>query len=176
MTRQTRHETRRYETRKRNKKVKAAPSENITRLEHDHHFKTTSGTRFHTDHAHLCIGVVQITTGESSEIFCSCWIGGGDPVMNKRMRKGRLNKVRCIILRSVAEAEGVAFWIYLRRNILETYLGNMNRYPPERWVVLAPGYLGRVLRWGIHTQGPIARVTTSIKRRLVRWTGATDTY
>jgi hypothetical protein len=147
------------------------------RLEHDHHFKTTRGTHFHTDHAYLCIGVVQITTGKPSEIFCSCWIGGGDPVMNKLMRKGRLIKGWCIILRSVAEAKGVAFWIHLRRNILETYLGNMNRYPPERWVVLVPGYLGRFLRQGIHTQGPIARVTALIKRRLGnRWTGATDTY
>jgi len=68
--------------------------------------------------------------------------------------------------RGVAEAEGVAFWVHLRRNISETYLGNMNRYPPERWVVLVPGYLGRVLRRGIHTQGSIARVTTLIKRML----------
>jgi hypothetical protein len=115
--------------------------------------------------------VVQITTGESSEIFCSCWVGGGDLVMNKRLRKGGLNKVRCIILRSVAEAERVAFWIDLRRNISEIYLGNTNLHPPERWLVLVPGYLGRVVRRGIHTEGPIARVTL-IKRSLSSgWTG-----
>ena len=88
-------------------------------LEHDHHFKPTSGTHFHADHTYLCIWVVQITTGDSSEIFSPCWIGGRD-LVNKRMRKCGLNNVWWIILRSVAEAEGVAFWIHLQRNILET--------------------------------------------------------
>jgi hypothetical protein len=85
--------------------TKAAPrqksgSENIMRLEYDHHFKSTGRARFHTDHTNLCLGVVQITTGESSEIFCSCLVGSRDPV-NKRMRKGSLNTARCIMLRNV---------------------------------------------------------------------------
>jgi len=51
-------------------------SENIMRLKHDHHFKSTSGTRFHADHTNLRIGVVQITIGKLSEIFCSCLVKG----------------------------------------------------------------------------------------------------
>jgi hypothetical protein len=60
----------------------------------------------------MCLGVVQITTGESSEIFCPCLVGGRDPV-NKRMRKGSLNnlKARCIMLRNVAK--WVTFYIDL---------------------------------------------------------------
>jgi hypothetical protein len=78
-----------------------------------------------------------------------------DPV-NKRVRKGRLIKVRCIILRNVAE--GVTFYIDLRRNVFDTYLGNMNWYPLERWVVLVPGYLEQVLCRGIHIQGSISQM------------------
>ena len=29
---------------------------------------------------YLCTGVVEITTSESSKIFCPCQFGGGDPV------------------------------------------------------------------------------------------------
>ena len=85
------------------------------RLEYNHHFEPTRGTRFHADHTYLCIGVMQITNGESSEIFCSSWVGGRNPV-----RKGGLNKTWCVMLRNVAE--GDRFWIHLQRNILEMYL------------------------------------------------------
>ena len=42
----------------------------------------------------------------------------------------------------------------------------MNWYPPEHWVVLVPGYLGRVLHPGIHMQpeGSIARGVIGQKR------------
>lgn len=131
------------------------------RLEYDHHFESTGRARFHADHTDLCIGVVQISNGESPEIFCSCLVGGRDPV-NKWMRKGRLNRARCIMLKNVTE---VTFYIDLWRNILDTRLGNRNQYPPVRWVVLVPGYLGQVLYRGIHIQGSIARMSL-IKRRL----------
>jgi hypothetical protein len=74
--------------------------------EDDHYFKSTHGARFHADHINLCVGVLQITTGELSQVFCSCLGGGRDPV-DKRMRKGGLNRVRCIMLRNVAK--GVTF-------------------------------------------------------------------
>jgi hypothetical protein len=86
----------------------------IWRLEYDRHFNSTSGGRLHRDHANLCIRVVQIMAGESSEIFYSClarWVGGRDP-MNKRMRKGCLNKVRCNVRRNVAKE--VTFLIHLQ--------------------------------------------------------------
>ena len=56
-------------------------------------------------------------------------------------------------------------------NVFDKYLGNMNWYPLACWAVLVPGYLeaGRVLHWGIHIQGSIARMSESlIKRRLRR--------
>jgi hypothetical protein len=77
-------------------------SENIIRLEYNHHFKSTSGPRLHSDHIDLCIGVMQITIGKPSEVFCSSLVGGGGPV-NKLLRKGGLNRARRIILRNVAE-------------------------------------------------------------------------
>ena len=79
--------------------------ENIIQPEYDDYSILTRGARFHADHTNLCIGVMQIMTGESSEIFCSCLVGGRDPV---GVRKGGLNqRVWCIILRNVAE--GVTF-------------------------------------------------------------------
>jgi hypothetical protein len=81
-------------------------SENIIRLQYDHHLDSTSRAYFYGDHTNLCVGVVQITIGESSEIFCSSLVGGRDPV-NKRMRKGSMNKARWIVLRDVSE--GVTF-------------------------------------------------------------------
>ena len=57
-------------------KIKKTAPENIVGLEYDHHFNPTSGPRFHADHANLCSRVVQITTGELSEIFCSSLVGG----------------------------------------------------------------------------------------------------
>ena len=76
-------------------------SENIMRLKCDHHFKSTSGARFHADHTNMCTGVLQITTGESPQIFSSYLVGDRDPV-NKRMREGSLN-IWCIMLRTVVE-------------------------------------------------------------------------
>jgi hypothetical protein len=76
------------------------------RLEHDHHFESTGGPRFRADHTNLCIGVLQITTGKLSEIFCSCLVGGRDMV-NKRTRKRGLNRAWCIMLWNVVE--GVTF-------------------------------------------------------------------
>ena len=72
------------------------------RLEHDHHFISTSSSRFHADYTNLCIGVVQITNGESTEMFCSSLIGSRDPV-NKRMRKGAINGALCNMLGNVVE-------------------------------------------------------------------------
>jgi hypothetical protein len=77
-------------------------SEDIMRLEYDHHFISTSSAGFHADHPNLCIRVVQIMTGESSEIFCSSLVGRRDP-LNKGTGEGGVNRVRCIILRNVAE-------------------------------------------------------------------------
>jgi hypothetical protein len=147
------------------------------RLEHDHHFKTTSGTRFHADHTYLCIGVVQITNGESSEIFCPCWVGGRHPV-DKRMRKGALNKARCVMLRNIAK--GVTFRIHLRQNILEMYPGK-HGIGTHRSVglclclcrdTLGEPYIGEYMRRVLFPERHL------IKRRLgrlSRWMGATDT-
>jgi hypothetical protein len=57
--------------------------------------------------------MVQIMTGKSSEIICSCLrrVGGRDP-MNQRIRKGGLNKAWCKVRRNVAK--GVVFLIHLR--------------------------------------------------------------
>ena len=74
-------------------------------LEYDRHFNPTSGASFHSDHINLCIGMVQIVTGESSEIFYSCLggQGGGRDPMDKRMRKGDLDKAWCIVRKNVAK-------------------------------------------------------------------------
>ena len=85
----------------------------IWRLEHDRHFNSTGGARFHSDHTNMCIGVVQIVTGKSSKIFCSYLggrVGGRDP-MNERIRKGGLNKVWSNVRRNVAK--GVMSLIHL---------------------------------------------------------------
>src|SRR6266576_404115 len=76
----------------------------------------------------LCIGVVQI-------------------------RKG-LNGVWCIALGNVAK--GVAFLIYLRRNVSDMYLKNMNRYSLRHSAVFMPEYLMRVLHPGTDVRGSIA--------------------
>ena len=65
-------------------------SENIIRLEDDHYFKSTSGQCLHADDTNLRIGMVHVTTGKSSEIFCSSLVGGRDPA-NKWVRKAALN-------------------------------------------------------------------------------------
>ncbi len=62
------------------RRVKTA-SETVRGLEYDHDFVSTSGARFHTDHANLAIGVVPITTGKLSEILCSLLVGGRDTVI-----------------------------------------------------------------------------------------------
>ena len=112
--------------------------------------------------------MVYITTGELSENFCSCLIGGR-VLVNKWKRKGG---AWCIMLMTVTE--GVPFKIHLGRNVLDMYTENTTRYSLERRVVLGPGCLGRVLHRGIHMQGSIARVP------LIKWRlgyermGATD--
>lgn len=82
----------------------------LENIKYNNDFQSTTGSRFHTDHANLCIGAVQITNGELSEIFCSSLVGGRDSV-NKRSRESGLNGAWRIILRNVAE--GVTFWICL---------------------------------------------------------------
>ena len=86
----------------------------IRSLEYDCHFNSTSGASFRSDHSDLCIGVVQIMTGKASEIFCSSlgdWVGGRDS-MDKRMRKGCLNKAWCNVRRNVTKR--VMFLIHLQ--------------------------------------------------------------
>jgi hypothetical protein len=85
----------------------------IRRLEYDCHFNLASSASFHSDHSNLCIGMVQIMTGEPSEIVCSCLrrVWGRDP-MNKRIRKGGLNKAWCKVRRNLTK--GVVFLIHLR--------------------------------------------------------------
>ena len=72
------------------------------RLEYDHHFISTSSPRFHADYTNLRIGVIQITNGEPTEMFCSSLVGSRDPV-NKRMRKGIINRALCNMLTNVVE-------------------------------------------------------------------------
>ena len=72
------------------------------RLEYDHHFISTSSLRFHAHYTNRCIGVIQITNGEPTEMFCSSLVGSRDPV-NKRMRKGTINRALCNMLRNVVE-------------------------------------------------------------------------
>ena len=67
--------------------------------------------------------------------------------VNKLMRKGSPNRAWFIMMRNVAEH-------HLWRNILvcklSRILGNINPNPLEHWIVLMPGYLGRVLHRRIH--------------------------
>ena len=80
----------------------------------------------------------------------------------KRLSEGGLNRVWPIVLRNVAK--GVTFYIHLWRNVLDMYIGDMNLYSLERWVVLVPGYLVPVLHRGIRSMsrchrskgGPVA--------------------
>jgi hypothetical protein len=109
-------------SRYRRKQQRKKASEKIVRLEYNHHFEPTGGTRFHADHTYLCIGVMQITNGESSEVFCSCLVWGRGPE-----RKGAPNKAWCVMLRNVAE--GDRFWIHLGRTILEMHLGKHELVP-----------------------------------------------
>ena len=83
----------------------------IRRLEYDHHFNSTSSTGFHGGHTDLCIRVVQIMSGKSSETFCSCLGGrtGDRDLVNKWMRKGGLNRTWCNVTRDVAN--GVMYLI-----------------------------------------------------------------
>ena len=54
---------------------------------------------------------MQITNDESSEVFCSCLVGGRD-----LMRKGGLNEAWCVMmLRNIVE--GVTFWIHLAKHL-----------------------------------------------------------
>jgi hypothetical protein len=100
--------------------------EKIIRLKYNNHFNSTGGASFHTDHINLCIAVVQITNGKSSEIFCPSLVGDRDPV-NKWARKGTLNRALFIMPRNVTE--GVTFYIHLRRNVLDMYVGNNESAP-----------------------------------------------
>lgn len=85
-------------------------------LEYDRHFNSTSGTSFHSDHTNLCIGVVEIMTGESPEISYSCLggRGGGRGPMSKlkRMRQGGLDKAWCKVRGNVAKGV-IMFLIHL---------------------------------------------------------------
>jgi hypothetical protein len=85
--------------------------ETIRGLEYDHDFVSTSGARFHTDHANLAIGVVPITTGKLSEILCSLLIGGKDTVI-KWMRKSGLKRICYNMLRNMTRE--VTFLIHLQ--------------------------------------------------------------
>jgi hypothetical protein len=70
----------------------------------------TSDVRFHADHTNPGVGMMQVTTGESSEIL-SLWTGNRDPV-SKWIRKRGLNRAWCDVVRWVA-IKGV-FTILLR--------------------------------------------------------------
>ena len=88
----------------------------IRRLEYDRHFNSASGASFHSDHTNLCIGMVQIMTSESSKIFYTCLgrrpgFGGRGP-MNKRVRRGGLDKAWCVVRRNVAK--GAVLLIHLQ--------------------------------------------------------------
>ena len=60
-----------------------------------------------------------MTTGKSSEILWSWFVGSRDTV-NKWMRKGSLRVWYHMLM-----AKEVAFLIHLRQNILKMYLGNI---------------------------------------------------
>jgi hypothetical protein len=118
--------------------------------------------------------MVQIMTNESSKIVCSCLagrVGGGDP-MNKRVRKGGLNKAWCIMRRNVAKV--VMFLIQLQRNVLGMHLRKMNRYPLEHLAELVLGYLAHVPHQEIRMQDSIARVSLIKERPVSRKTEVTD--
>ena len=118
----TKRERMKQKSRYQRKQQRKKASKKIMRLEHNHHFEPTSRTRFHADHTYLCIGVMQITNGESSEVFCSCLVGGRGPG-----RKCTPNKAWCVVLRNVVE--GVTFWIHLEKTILGMYLGKHELAP-----------------------------------------------
>jgi hypothetical protein len=131
-------------------------SGNIRCLQYDHDLKATSGALFRGDHTNLCVRVVQITIGQSSEVVGSRLVGGRDPV-NKCMGKGGLRRARCNVLRKVAKE---VMLVHLQRNIMDMYLRNMDRfYALERSVVLVRGHLGHALHPGIHMRGSIARMS-----------------
>ena len=95
-------------------------SEPNRRLECDHDYILTSGALFHTDHTNLCIRVIPITTGKSSEILWSRLVRSRHTV-NKWMRKGSLRRVWHPML----GAKEVTFLIHLWQTILKTYQGNI---------------------------------------------------
>ena len=96
-----------------------APSGTDRRLECDHDFILTGCSRFHTDRTNLCIGVVPITTGESSEILWSGLVGSRHTV-NKPVGKGGLRGVWYYILGNVSKE--VTFLVHLWRDVLKMNL------------------------------------------------------
>jgi hypothetical protein len=61
-----------------------------------------SSVRLHADHANLRVRMVQVTTGESSEILCHWLARNRDPV-SKWIGKRSLSRAWCDMLRRVAK-------------------------------------------------------------------------
>ena len=121
--------------------------ENIRQFQYDHHLAVASDAWFHGDQMDLRVGTVQVANGQSSEILC-CWLTGSRDPLGKWIEKRGLSGELWNMLRNMANKRVMPL-ILLRRNIeSDLYVGNMNGYPLEHWVVPVPGYLGQFLHLG----------------------------
>lgn len=121
--------------------------ENIRQFKFDHHLAVASDAWFHGDQIDMRVGTVQVANGQSSEIL-RCWLSGSRDPIGKWIGKRGLSGELWGTLRNVANKRGNPL-ILLRRNIeSDLYVGNMNRYPLEHWVVPVPGYLEQFLHLG----------------------------
>ena len=77
-------------------------SEDIKRIENNHHVESTSRASFRPDHVDLRIGVVQVMTSELSEIVFPLLDGGRDAV-KKGIGGGSLGNAWCNMLRDIAK-------------------------------------------------------------------------
>ena len=80
-------------------------SEYICDFKCDNHLISASGAWFHANHINLRIGVMHITAGESSEIFCR-WLA--KTLLSRWIKEGDLDRVLYNTLRTIVE-EVVSF-------------------------------------------------------------------
>jgi hypothetical protein len=134
--------------------AKKVTSENIRRIDNNHHIESTSRAWFHPDHIDLRIGVVQVTTSEPSEIVFPLLDRGRDAV-KKWMGAGSLGNTWCNMLRD----DIAKMAVILRSAQLHMSREYINWNSPEHWLDLVPGHLGQVLEWDMDPQVPIPRAS-----------------
>ena len=95
-------------------------------------------------------------------------VGWVRETLNKRMRKCSRRGVRCNVLRKVAGDQSLDSPV--AKNALNMYLGNMNEYQLDHWVVPEVGYFERVtgprvLYPGIFRWDSVAQASSRPHRR-----------